>query len=95
MNFSSQITSQENAHTCPSSLPQVRQSIRQYLFNMGQRAIAYLTQNFEPKITHRIHTGGTSTWRIYDPDSGQSIVCHSVVEVQEWLEARYSFRGPY
>jgi hypothetical protein len=95
MNIFAQVTPQPETQTRLASLSLIGQSIQKYLLNMGKQAIAFFTQAHEPKITHHIHADGTSTWRIYDPESGQSTVCHSVAEVRKWLESRYSFRGLY
>lgn len=95
MNVFSQVTSQTGTQSRPLSRLKTGELIQRWLVKLGHRAIAYLTQGHEPKITHRIHAKGHSTWRIDDPYSGQSLVCHSVAEVREWLEARYSLRRTY
>ncbi|NEP18032.1 MAG: hypothetical protein F6J97_14190 [Leptolyngbya sp. SIO4C1] len=68
------------------------QVIQRWLLQIGQAAIAGLTQGSEPQISHHIRADGQTTWRIYDPYSDQSIICYSAAEVREWLEARYSLR---
>lgn len=68
----------------PSLQPKVWLShLRQYLVHI-------LSTSYEPKVWQKVdRQGRTVGWRVFDPESGQTIPFGSELEVRLWLEQRY------
>ncbi|UBF27742.1 hypothetical protein K9N68_07460 [Kovacikia minuta CCNUW1] len=61
-----------------------------WLQRLGQICIQFFSPNDEPKVWQNIdRQGNTTSWQVFDPETGQSIRFGSEMEVRLWLEQRY------
>ena len=71
------------------AIPLVKQCRSQILLsvlrNIWDNLLLSLTISAEPQISQILSAEGTR-WRIYNPQTGKSIVCESEQEVRSWLE---------
>ncbi len=61
----------------------------QLLRELGDRAVAWLTQGPQPRIKRLCHQG-VDLWRVEDPISGQVAFFSEENEVRIWLEDRFA-----
>lgn len=71
-------------HIYPASTPQSNR-----LQRLWQAFLKFAEGSQEPRIRQVCDRQGNSTWRVYDPISGQSMSFASEAEVRLWLEQRY------
>lgn len=72
-------------HSAPPSFP-----LKAWFRNLWQHLAHILAVSYEPKVWQKVdRQGRTVGWRVFDPESGQTIPFGSELEVRLWLEQRY------